>query len=484
MRIDVVTIFPDYLRALELSLIGRATTGGPLEIGIHDLRKWTHDRHRTVDDTPIGGGAGMVMKPDVWGEALDELLSAPPPARPDHEADQGGQGGGPSQGGAPVLIIPTPSGEVLTQRIAEDLATREHLVMACGRYEGIDARVAEHYASRGVEVRELSIGDYVLNGGEAAALVIIEAVARLLPGVLGNPDSVVEESHGASGLLEYPVHTRPVSWRGLEPDPALLSGDHGRIRRLRRDQAIARTAQRRPDLISRLDPASLDSADRAALAAQGWVVPAGAASPQPVVIRPARVGDLESIADLAARTFPDACPEYIPAEQIAEHIAANLTPQRFAAWLADERVPLLVARALQAPGGAEEQGPVLGYSTLILEVLDEAGEPPIGLDARPECVQAAPGQVIAELSKVYTDPAMRGSGLAAALVGHSLRLAGEHGVDLVWLGTSTRNKRAQKAYRRAGFALAGERSYGVGAVICHDVVMTRTINRSTAGETA
>lgn len=218
MRIDVVTIFPDYLKVLDLSLIGKAADRGPLDLHIHDLRDHAHDRHRTVDDTPLGGGAGMVMKPDVWGEALDEVLAVDTP-------------GAPRQ----VLIVPTPAGEVFTQRTAEDLAGADRLVFACGRYEGIDARVPEHYASRGIEVRELSIGDYVLNGGEVATIVMIEAIARLLPGVLGNPESLVEESHGVAGLLEYPVHTRPTRWRDLEVGPVLLSGDHGRIARTRRE---------------------------------------------------------------------------------------------------------------------------------------------------------------------------------------------------------------------------------------------------------
>ena len=221
LRLDVLTIFPDYLRVLDLSLIGKATADGLIDLRVHDLRDWTHDRHRTVDDTPLGGGAGMVMKPDVWGEALDEVLGLPAdPAQARAALAEKGE--------RPVLIIPTPSGEVFTQRTAEELAGASRIAFACGRYEGIDGRVAEHYCAAGVDVRELSIGDYVLNGGEVAALVIIEAVARLRPGVLGNPESVVEESHSQAGLLEYAVHTRPVAWRGLDVSetwPALLSGD-------------------------------------------------------------------------------------------------------------------------------------------------------------------------------------------------------------------------------------------------------------------
>lgn len=226
MRIDVVSIFPTYLDALELSLAGRARTSGLLEISVHDLRDHTHDRHRTVDDTPYGGGAGMVMRPEPWGEALDAVAS-----------DDA------------VLIVPTPSGRPFTQRDAERLATQQHLVLACGRYEGIDQRVVDHAASRW-RVEEISLGDFVLNGGEVAALAIIEAVVRLLPGFMGNPQSLQEESHGADGLLEYPVYTKPAVWRGLEVPAVLRSGDHGAIARWRHDQALERTAERRPDLLA------------------------------------------------------------------------------------------------------------------------------------------------------------------------------------------------------------------------------------------
>lgn len=248
MRVDVVTIFPEYLAPLELSLVGRARESGLLDLRVHDLRGWAGDRHRTVDDAPLGGGAGMVMRPDVWGVALDEVLEVT----------------GDDVPAQVELIVPTPSGEPFTQRTAERLAGVPHLVVACGRYEGIDARVAEHYAARGVRVTELSLGDYVLNGGEVAALVVVEAVARLLPGVVGNPESLVEESHGAAGLLEYPVYTRPAEWRGLAVPDVLLSGHHARIARWRRDRALERTARRRPDLLAALP--ALDDRDRAVLA--------------------------------------------------------------------------------------------------------------------------------------------------------------------------------------------------------------------------
>ena len=244
MRIDVVTIFPEYLAPLSLSLSGKAQDAGLLEVRVHDLRTWTHDRHRTVDDTPYGGGAGMVMKPEPWGEALDAITS---------------------EGEAPVVVVPTPSGEPFSQPMAEELATRPRLVFACGRYEGIDQRVVEHARTRW-DVREVSIGDYVLNGGEVAALVMTEAVVRLLSGFMGNPESLAEESHGAGGLLEYPVYTKPPSWRGLDVPEVLFSGHHAQIARWRRDQALRRTAERRPDLLERLDDESLDERDREVLA--------------------------------------------------------------------------------------------------------------------------------------------------------------------------------------------------------------------------
>ncbi len=231
MRIDLISIFPGYFDSLGLSLPGKARASGLLEVRVHDLRDWTHDRHRTVDDTPYGGGAGMVMRPEPWGEALDSLDVGPSGA---------------------TLVVPTPTGERFSQAMARELVMREHLVFACGRYEGIDQRVIEEAALR-FEVREVSLGDYVLNGGEVAALAICEAVVRLLPGFVGNPDSLVEESH-EDGLLEAPAYTKPASWRGRDVPPVLLSGDHAAIAAWRREQSVRRTAERRPDLLA---PASL-----------------------------------------------------------------------------------------------------------------------------------------------------------------------------------------------------------------------------------
>ncbi len=287
MRIDVVTIFPDYLAPLGLSLVGKAQESGILDLRVHDLRAWATDRHRTVDDTPLGGGAGMVMRPDVWGVALDELLGLTGGADPAEGADGADGADGPGAAlGDVELLVPTPSGEPFTQRTAERLTTVPRLLVACGRYEGIDARVPAHYRSRGVRVTEVSIGDYVLGGGEAAALVVVEAVARLLPGVLGNPGSLAEESHTVAGLLEYPVYTRPPSWRGLAAPEVLLSGHHARVARWRRDRALERTAAVRPDLLAQLDPAGLDRADREVLQGLGWVVEeVPAEGPGPRVVR-------------------------------------------------------------------------------------------------------------------------------------------------------------------------------------------------------
>lgn len=472
LRLDVVTIFPDYLGVLDLSLIGRAAAGGLIDLDVHDLRRWTHDRHRTVDDTPLGGGAGMVMKPDVWGEALDEVLDL----RPD-SADGDGQ--------RRVLVVPTPSGVPFTQRTAEDLAGADRIVFACGRYEGIDARVAEHYRGRGVEVREVSIGDYVLNGGEVAALVIIEAVARLRPGVLGNPESVVEESHSEAGLLEHPVYTRPVAWRGLDvaaSEPVLLSGDHARIARTRRDRAIARTAANRPDMIARLRPETLDGADREALACNGWVVPPDATGPVRLVVRPAAApADVDALADLAARTFPDACPPFLDRERIEAHIAEVLGPDRFADWQRDPRVALTVAELPDGFDGIDgvegvAPGGIVGYGAVVLES-PEGEEQPVGLDLRPASVEVPPrpdgtAGAAAELSKAYVDARLRSSGIADALLRAAKGDAAAMGATVLWLGTHTGNRRAQKLYRRHGFRQVGTRDYDVGEHPCRDVVMT------------
>lgn len=250
MKIDVVTVFPEYLAPLDLSLIGRARERGMLDLNVHDLRRWTHDVHHSVDGAPAGGGAGMVMKPQPWGECFDELI--PGEAKP-------------------RLLVTSPAGRPFTQAMAHELAAEPWLMFACGRYEGIDQRVVEYAADR-MEVTEVSIGDYVLFGGEVAVLAIIEAVTRLVPGVLGNAASLDDESHNA-GLLEAPAYTRPAEWRGHEIPSILLSGDHGRVDRWRREQALLRTMRARPDLLERLDPGSLDERDRRLLEGAGFSLP-------------------------------------------------------------------------------------------------------------------------------------------------------------------------------------------------------------------
>lgn len=359
MRIDIITIFPEYFAPLDVSLLGKARRNGLLTVDVHDLRRWTHDRHRTVDDTPYGGGPGMVMKPAPWGEALDTIAPAPssprPPATPsdqdpgpapaqppasasdqppgpasaqvlasapgrppgpgsdrvppsasdqapgsgsdqapepsahagttaDAAADStasgtaGGDAGAGDRvaggGGVPRLIVPTPSGRPFTQALAAEYASEPWLVFACGRYEGIDSRVVEEARTR-MRVDEVSLGDFVLAGGEVAALVMIEAVGRLLPGVLGNADSVADDSFAPGAmesLLEGPVYTKPPVWRDRGVPDVLLSGHHGAIARWRRDEALRRTARNRPELLARLDPSALDAHDRKVLAEAGFPV--------------------------------------------------------------------------------------------------------------------------------------------------------------------------------------------------------------------
>ncbi len=224
MRIDAISIFPDYFAPLDLSLLGKARAKDLISFQAHDLRTWTHDVHRTVDDSPYGGGAGMLMKPEPWGEAFDEILTP-----------------------ETTVIFTSPAGEVFKQSTAEELASEKHIVFACGRYEGIDQRVVE-YAKTQSKVRMISIGDYVLNGGEVAAIAMIEAIVRLIPGVIGNAESLLEESH-ADGLLEYPSYTKPSTWRGLDVPEILLSGNHAAIAAWRKEQQIARTKAVRPDLL-------------------------------------------------------------------------------------------------------------------------------------------------------------------------------------------------------------------------------------------
>ena len=376
MRIDVISIFPDYLAPLELSLAGRARESGLLDVRIHDLRDWTHDRHRTVDDTPYGGGAGMVMKPEPWGEALDEVA-------PD----------------AATLVVPTPSGVPFTQSTAAELATREHLVFACGRYEGIDQRVLDHAATR-MEVREVSLGDYVLNGGEVAALVVIEAVARLLPGFMGNAESLTEESH-QDGLLEYPVYTKPAEWRGLDVPEVLLSGDHARIAAWRHDQALRRTTERRPDL---RHPAEL--LDEMEIR----------------VVEPADAGEL-------------------------------FTLQR-ACWLQELQVnPGVSIPALDET--LEDLRAWIGTDTVL--VVRSAGRLVGAVRARSH---GRPDGPVWDIGRLMVAPDLQGRGLGRMLLQRIESLAPEYAVGFE-LFTGAGSLRNQKLYRKAGYRLSGEIEPGV-----------------------
>lgn len=333
MRIDIVSVFPDYFDVLNLSLLGKAQDKGLLQVTAHNLRDWTHDVHRTVDDTPVGGGAGMVMKPEIWAQCLDDVLGLTArelehveltldddmPVGQGHsrgtsvvadvaeategtQAVQSAQAGdteagevstlqpesattagtgdaeacdadvAPVSGPKQVLIFPNPSAPLFTQQAATELSRAQQLVFGCGRYEGIDARVPRYYAEQGVDVREYSIGDYVLNGGEVAVSAMIEAIVRLIPGFMGNPESIVEESYTGDALLEHRPYTKPTTWRGIAVPPVLISGNHAKVDRYRRDEAIMRTNAIRPDLIEQLDCKRLDKADRKLLMSLGWEV--------------------------------------------------------------------------------------------------------------------------------------------------------------------------------------------------------------------
>jgi len=375
VRIDVVTIFPDYLAPLELSLPGKARENGLLDLHVHDLRQFTQDRHRTVDDTPYGGGAGMVMKPEPWGDALDAIA-------PD----------------AAVLVVPTPSGVPFTQAIAAELAGAEHLVFACGRYEGIDQRVFDDAAGR-LDVREVSLGDYVLNGGEVAALAIIEAVVRLIPGFMGNAESLVEESH-TDGLLEYPVYTKPATWRGQDVPEVLLSGDHGRIAAWRAEQSVRRTALRRPDL--RHPAGVLDDLELRA-------------------VQPADAGEL--------LTLQRAC--WVQEQQAnpgARIHALEESLSDLRAWISTDTV--LVLRSAGRLVGA---------------------------------VRARLHGTAWDIGRLMVAPDLQGSGLGRTLL-EAIEAAAPASVTAFELFTGAGSVRNQKMYRKAGYRLVGELENEPGAV--------------------
>lgn len=470
MRFDILTIFPDFFAPLDLSLMGKARESGLIDVHVSDLRNWAEDRHRSVDDAPFGGGAGMVMRPDVWGRAIDEVFSVPlpastlPPRDPSYEAHPE------AHEARRVLAIPTPSGIPLTQRMAQDLVTADQIVFACGRYEGIDQRVADHYREEEYEVIEFSLGDYVLNGGEVAVLVLIEAVGRLLDGFMGNAESLVEESHSSTGLLEYPAYTRPRTWEGLDVPEVLLGGDHAAIDRWRRDQALIRTASRRPDLISVLDPQTLDSRDREILAGAGKIVSPRRAN---VRIRRARVDEAADLAAFAARTFPLATPEHISEQDIEAFVDEHLTEAEFRRMLEnpnDYRIWVAYTIRTNMAGNprlnAEHE--LAGYTLTVLG----------GPDGMPSSMVRS-GKIemgAAYLSKIYVDEQWHGSGLAGALLDRAVRDTEQCGRNSqIVLGTNIANKRAKSFYKRHGFKVAGRRTFQVGSIQAMDDIFVRNI---------
>jgi tRNA (guanine37-N1)-methyltransferase len=387
MRIDIVSIFPDYLAPLELSLPGKARDKGLLDLHVHDLRQWAHDRHHTVDDTPYGGGAGMVMKPEPWGEAFDALV-------PTSSTDEG----------RATIVFTTPSGEPFTQDLARELSSRERLVFACGRYEGIDQRVVD-YARTCAEVREISIGDYVLNGGEVAALAITEAVVRLIPGFMGNPESLAEESH-EDGLLEYPSYTKPASWRGLDVPEVLMGGNHGAIAAWRHEQSVRRTAARRPDLL-----------------------------------RPASVVDLGG---LAARIEPA-----VPGD------AGELLTLQRACWVQEQVANPGVAVPALHESLADVQAWLKTWTTFVVRV-----------DGR--LVGAVRGRLedgnTWDIGRIMVAPDLQGAGLGRLLLEY-VEQAAPPDVTSYVLFTGAGSERNQRMYKKAGYRLRRDLPAPNGAVI-------------------
>ena len=439
MRFDLVTIFPEYFDVLNLSLVGKAQDTGKLSIRVHDLRQWAQGRHLSVDDTPTGGGPGMVMRPDVWGRALDSLLEAGP--------------------GETVLAIPTPAGTPLNQRMLEELSAASRVIVLCGRYEGIDSRVAQHYREQpGVKVLEFSLGDYVLNGGEVAALALVEGVGRLVEGVVGNPESVTQESHSDAGLLEGPVYTLPRTWQGRSAPDVLLSGDHARIERFRRDQALRKTVTVRPDMILDLLASGrhFDSRDREVLAGEGFLATVPPATTSFRLISSSEK-DLCAVSGLATRTFPLACPVGTPQEEIDAFTGENLTPEALLTEMTEHGARI---------GVAEVQGEAIAY-TLLLPAHPEGA---LGEGRRlDDC---------AYVSKCYADASWQGSGVAGALMEWALADAVQAwGSTWSALGTNRGNKRAARFYRRHGYKKDGTRTFEVGGRKHQDDVFVRDLTR-------
>ena len=448
MRIDIISIFPQFFDCLDISLMGKARGSGILKTHIWDLRDWTQDVHRTVDRAPAGGGAGMVMKPDVWGKAIDQVMEQAGAAKT-------------------VLAIPTPAGIPLTQRQVRNLAENaEHLVVACGRYEGIDQRVSQYYQQQpGVAVLPFSLGDYVLNGGEVAAVALVEATCRLLEGFVGNPGSLVEESYELSGLLEYPAYTQPATWRDLEIPPVLLSGDHQKVKDWRRQQSLMLTAARRPDLIWDLAPDALEKSDREILAAHGFLP---APYSRQVRFRRAQPGEAATCSAIASRLFPQACPDYLPQDAIARFVVEELSEQAFKAYLADPGTLIILAEVAPGEKNKEETWWETAGYTLI-----NAGAPGF-LPPEENLVQAA-GENCAYLSKCYLDERWRSSGLAGAMleVSHAQLQALFPHITKIGLGTNQANRRALKFYRHHGYRKCGRRTFMVGGIENRDLIAVR-----------
>ncbi|MDO5746921.1 MAG: tRNA (guanosine(37)-N1)-methyltransferase TrmD [Actinomycetaceae bacterium] len=435
MRFDVVSIFPQYFDVLDLSLVGKARKRGLLSIKIHDLRDYASDPHKTVDDTPYGGGPGMVMRPDIWGKALDDIMGPESPGS-----------------GMKVLAVPTPSGEPLSQRTIEGLAhSSDQIIFACGRYEGIDERVTEHYRQRSdVWVLEYSMGDYIVNGGEVAALAVIEAVGRLVEGVVGNTESVKQESFSEEGLLESPVYTKPATWRGINVPEVLTKGNHKAIERWRRDRALERTLKQRPDLIRRINGHDLDIHDRELLASLGVLVSPTYAN---FSMRLAQPDDAQALATLAARLFPMACPKDLDRQSIQRHIDEEFSLDKFTHMLAQPDTYRIMLGYVSISGSTKE---LIAYS--LVENISLDSKP-----SHPEVAKVVPPGT-AELSKLYVDKAWQGSGVAGVLMQSSFDDI--HGLSpeapAVVVSTHERNKRADIFYRRHGFRKVGKRTYNVG----------------------
>ena len=385
-RLDVVTIFPEYLAPLDLSLIGKARRDGLLDLHVHDLRDFTHDRHRTVDDSPYGGGAGMVMKPGPWAEALEHVVAEGSGLATGEEGGTDGAGG-PRR--VPTLIIPGPGGERFTQQVARELAEEPWLAFACGRYEGIDERVYE-WAGERMPVRVLSLGDYVLNGGEVAVLAIVEAVARLLPGVIGNAESLVEESH-EDGLLEYPVYTKPAEWDGRHVPDVLLGGNHRAIAEWRHEQRVQRTAERRPDL---LPPAAASTA----------------------------------LADLEERV---ATPADAPDLQVLTR----------ACW-----APEFARYGMFSAGEEDLETVRAGIQDWDTRVWRRDGQLLASVRVRPHPTQEATWQI----GRLMVAPYLQGRGLGRELLSYAESLAPED-VGTFWLNTGAKSTENLRMYKKAGY---------------------------------